>query len=90
MRILPGCYGHVNDNHKEMEEKGIRYIQDCKTCGVLEECVAYYNALSYGGPGEDENDEDCDGGDWPTGEICMFCETWDACSQNHIEDIKEG
>lgn len=51
----PSCYGYVNETHKEMEAKGIKYTQDCKTCPLLEDCVAFYNARSYGGPWEDDS-----------------------------------
>ena len=52
------CFGYVNETHKEMEEKGIKYAQDCKICLLLESCVAYYNSRSYSGPWDDSLDPD--------------------------------
>jgi hypothetical protein len=33
--------------------------------------------------------EDCDGGDWPTGEKCIGCKAAGICDQAHVEDLEE-
>lgn len=58
MSLLPRCFGYVNENKEVLDREGIKYRQDCKTCPILEDCVAYYNARSYGGPWENEFEDD--------------------------------